>query len=236
MSQVAQCDTGANIGTTFEVVLHPKAAKETTMIGLNNVQLPGWTTEQITYDPFDQEIAGVILGGLSYQPASMSVFMLSKNKAQEELRVLSKERTRFSDIWIKYGEGHQHFWALDMSTDPCGFCGIADYSPQSVGRNDIQQIQFTLVVNGASGMFEYHTPELAYAIAAGVVTAADGDFVNRGFKKGMTLIMETGDQTNPFVRGLVAEVTETTITLTDTAITEDALTGQIHGAVVKLEE
>lgn len=236
MSQAVDCTIGANVGITYKVILHPKTAKEVDMPGLTNVQLPGWTTEQITYDPLDKEIAGIILGGLSYRPAALSVYMLSKDRAQEELRAMSKERVQFSDIWIKYGERHQHFWALDLATDPCGFCGIADYDPQAVGRNDIQQINFTLVVNGASGMFEYHTDALQYSIAAGVVTATDGDFVKRGFRKGMTLVMETGDQTKPLLRGMLSEVTATTLTLTDTTITETSLTGQIHGAVISLEE
>jgi len=236
MTQAAKCGTGANVGIDTDVIFHPKTAREILLPGLNNAQLPGWATETITDDSFDKEIAGTILGSLSYEPASLAIYLRSKNPAQEEIRVMSKERKQFSDIWIVYNKKVGHFWALDLATDPCGFCGISGYSPQAYGRNDLQQIQFTLVVDGASGMYEYHTPELLYDIAAGVVTASDGDFANRGFKPGMSLIMETGDQTDPFVVGLVAAVTTTTITLTDTSITESTLQGRIHGAVVKLED
>ena len=236
MSQKAQCGTGANVGIETEIIFHPKTAREIILPGLNNAQLPGWTTETITDDSFDKEIAGTILGSLSYDPATMSTYMRSQNPAQEEIRVMSKERKQFSDIWIVYRKELGHFWALDLATDPCGFCGISGYSPQAYSRNDLLQVQFTLVVDGASGMYEYHTPELLYDIAAGVVTATDGDFVTRGFKSGMSLIMETGDLTSPFVVGLVDTVTATTITLTDTSISESTLQGRIHGAVIKLED
>ncbi|MDL2315651.1 hypothetical protein LJC59_01015 [Desulfovibrio sp. OttesenSCG-928-A18] len=236
MSQAKQCGTGANVGIDTEVIFHPKTAREIKLPGLNNAQLPGWNTEQITDDSFDKEIAGIILGGLSYQPASMSVYMRSQDPAQEEIRVMSRERREFNDIWIVYNKKYGHFWALDLVRDPCGLCGLSNYAPQSYGRNDLQQIQFTLTANGDSALYEYHTTSVQYDIAAGVATATDGDFVNRGFKKGMTLIMETGDQTSPFVLGLVAEVTATTLTLTDTSITQAGLEGRIHGAVVSLED
>ena len=238
MSQAAaQCGTGANVGIETEIILHPRTAKEFKLPGINNAQLPGWSAETITDDSFEKEIAGTIIGSLSYQPATFSVYMRSKNPAQEEIRIMSKERTEFSDIWIVYKKKHGHFWALDLATDPCGFCGISGYAPQSYSRNDLQQIQFTLTVDGASALYEYHTQEIIYDIAAGVVTATDGDFVNQGFRAGMTLILETGDPTAPLLRGIIDSVTDaTTMTLVDTTVTEAALQGKIHGAVIKLED
>lgn len=239
MSQT--CDEGAIRGLDTTIILHPLTAREGKVPGVVNGQLPGFTTELIDYDPLDKKIAGKLLGSSAYTDTQFTSYMIRKSQMQTDLRVYAEQRVQFRDLWYMYDDVHGDFWALDLATDPCGVLGIAGFAPQSYGRNDLVQIQFNLSVNGAGGYYEYHTDALSYEIDAGVVTATDGDFIARGFNnydpdqnQSLSVILETGDQSNPYYYALVEAVTATTLTLKDKTLTVAALEGKIHGAIVGL--
>ncbi len=205
MSQVV-CGNQSTLGIDVEILFHPQSQvagkKETKLLGIVNAQLFGWTAEVITDDSFDRKIAGQILGSLSYDPAQYTINMRAKDPSQELLRIYSKDRIEFKDMWVIYNTAQGHFATLDLASDPCGVFGISGHSAQPVGRNDLQQVQFNLVVNGATAQYEYHTDDILFELAAGVLTATDVDFTALRFRKGMSIIIETHaiDTADPFIR------------------------------------
>jgi hypothetical protein len=240
MSQVPQCDSDKIVGQETRIVIHPFADNEFIVMGLNNAQLPGWTTDTINDDSFDKKIVGKIPGSRSYTDTQFSCYMIARDKAQEELRILSLNNTLFNDLFYYYSEKEDHFWALDLINDPCGQVGISGYAPQSYGRTDLVQVQFNLTVNGMGGQFEYHTPgDLSYDVVAGVLTVGTPpsgfSFVTLGFKAGMVCIVETGNASNPYFYAEIAAggVAAAALTFVDTTLADSNLSGAIHAARVK---
>ncbi|MDR1489927.1 MAG: hypothetical protein LBS65_05495 [Desulfovibrio sp.] len=239
MSQVA-CESDKIVGIETEIIIHPLTAIEFRVMGMNNAQLPGFNTETITDDSFDKKIAGRLPGSMSYTDTSFTAYMIRKDPAQEELRMLAHARSRFSDFWYLYTEKTRDFWALDLIADPCGVVSIAGFAPQAYGRNDLVQVQFALTVNGESGFFEYHTESLEYDVASGVLTVdtppSGFSFITLGFKPKMTVIVETGTAASPYFYAKIADagVTADELTFTDTSISKTGLSGLIHAARVEL--
>jgi hypothetical protein len=240
MSQAqSQCDEGAIRGLNTTLVLHPLTAEENRFKGITNAQMPGFTTESIAYDPFDKPIAGKLLGSSSYNDMQFTCYMLDDNEAQYEMEVMAKNKVQFSDLFYYYDDTKGNFYALDLASDPCGTFGISGFSPQAYGRNDLVRVQFTLLVNGPTARYKYHTDADSYDgydVVAGVLTldnpASDFSFVTQGFTAGMSVIVETGDNTNPYFYAILSAVTATTLTFTDTTLAGADLTGQIHAARV----
>jgi len=226
------CDTNKVIGQETEIVIHPLTSQEFRLMGLNNAQIPGWTTDTIPDDSFDRKIVGKIPGSRTYTDTQFTCYLISREPAQEELRMLSLTSLEFNDIFYYYVEkvkGH-HFWALDLIEDPCGKVNISGFAPQAYGRSELVNLQFNLNVNGAGAHFEYHTPDgMEYDVASGYLTVYPPhfSFSELGFQPGMIAIIEAPG-TPPYFCSEITSVADKELGLAS-PITRDG-TGIIHGA------
>lgn len=238
MSQ-SMCQTGAAKGIDTMFVLHPLAANEMPIMGISSGQLIGFTANTIAYDPLDKKIAGSLPGDMTYDQPNITLYLRPGTEDQEDLRMLAADQIQFNDLWLKYarkGKEFTHFQALDLASDPCGTFSISGWSHQSFSRSDLKQVQFVLsVADGTVAEYDKHTDKLQWTLSGGVLTADDADFTSSGFKVGMSIIYETGIQATPFGYGLVAVMTDTTLTLTNTTLNVAAGEGQIHAARIHFE-
>lgn len=224
-----KCTAGELIGANARVVLKPLTDEEMYVKGLNSYKLPGMTREEITVDDFERDFAGTLAGGGAYTGISFAGNLISGDPTQDEIQIRMTQNAEFDDMFIFTHKRRGDFWAMDLARDPCGKIMFTSFDYNEAGKSDTVQVTVAASVDGPSGIFNIHTPELMYAISNGELTATDGDFINRGFKEGMSIIIETGDTSNPYMYGLVSDITATTIILEDATISMASGTGKIHG-------
>lgn len=232
MATKKKCGVGELTGANFRVVLHPGTSKEVDLGGINALKLPGMTREAVTVDDFARDFAGTISGGGTYSPITFTANYLVGNEVHNYIMANLRNNTEFSDMWIYVDDRpeSERFWALDLAADPCATMQVASFDPQEASKNAVFSVQGSFTVNGDSRIYDKHTDTLIYDISAGVLTATDGLFVAKGFTPGMSVIIETGVETEPFEYGIVTAVTATTLTFEDTTIAVTSGTGRIHGS------
>lgn len=228
-----KCGVGELTGANFRVVIHPGTSNQTDLPGVNSLKLPGMTREAVTVDDFSRDFATTIAGGGSYTPITWAANYLVGNAVHNYLTANLRNNTEFSDIWIYVDDRpeSERFWALDLASDPCATMQVSSFDPQEATKNAVLSVQGSFTVNGDGRIYDKHTDTLIYEVAAGVLTAVDGQFIAKGFTEGMSIIMETGVNTSPFEYGIAESVTATTIAFVDkTIVVPSATSGRIHGS------